>query len=286
MAKVSKSKFQEKLSEFMEVFVEKLQEDKQEMELFLKEEVFPNAPALTNFGKINPHQHPHPTLGTNVHQLHCGRCLRPTRVPIPLGMFNAIWACDCGVQTYAEEDEFIKCPSCSKIMTLKMRFKPGDPVYFDYLCKTCRDNKESQLAVTKSGGAIILCPECHTTGVLPKTDKKVIEFRKKNGLPETAEVRFMLQETQCPRCADTALHRVFTEEEQHRVILLDEDVEKGIHRVEPEEPVTKGGKRVSTKKSKKSAEVVGDPARDKDDREVQDPDEEVLFPHPGSKVYH
>lgn len=283
LSKNQKMQFAERFREFMsEVAEEKFQE----VETFLKKEIEPNAPGIMAFTKhLNFPEDLHPTHGLNGHPLVCGRCNRMTPVAIPLGKYNALWECSqCGVQTHGVEDDFLKCPQCESLMTRIKVHKPGSEISMDYNCKTCRENKKEQIEIAQKGGAIVLCPKCHTTGTLPATDKEVIKFRKDNNLPPNIEIRFLLVDTQCPRCADEAAARVFTELEQKRIFLHHDDLANGYFR-KADVTGPKGGKKSgATRKSNKSAKVVGVPEPETD--EVKAPKPEVLFPHPGTKAYH
>jgi hypothetical protein len=182
------------------------------------------------------------------------------------------------------EDEFIKCPHCKSLMTQEKVFLPEDPVNFDYNCKACRDTNEKHLAIATSGGAGVVCPACHTTGTLPATDKQVIKFRKENNIGPEVEVRFLLVETQCPRCADMQVERAFTESESNRVLLHEADLENGFHRKPVQGEKSKKEAKPNAKKSKKPVVVVGDPAPKED--EVPVAPKGVFFAHPGSKTFN
>lgn len=283
MAKYTKSEIKRKLDELKDVFEHLVEEQTEEISNFITKEIIPNAPGMAEFMKhINPIEHPHPKYGPNPHPLTCGRCGRSTPIVLPLGKINAVWSCKpCGTEQYNVEDEFIKCPSCKQLMTQEKVFGREDPVSFDYHCKVCRENEESQTQIATSGGALVVCPQCRTTGTLPSTDKQVIRFREEKGISATSEVRFLLSETQCPRCADMRVQRVFSLDESNRIFLHEADREEGFFKETSENVLTKGVKK-NVKKHEKPADLVGNPRRPKVN-EVSPSKKEVLFTHPGTK---
>ena len=285
MPKYTKSEVKRKLEELKEVFDQLVAEQSEEISNFINKEVIPHAPGMGEFMKNhNPIDNPHPKYGLNPHRLSCGRCGRGTPVALPMGSTNAIWSCKpCGLEMYNIEDDFIKCPHCNQIMTQERVFKPDDPISFDYHCKVCRENEEQQTKIATEGGAFIVCPKCSSSGTLPATDKQVIKFRKEKNIGDTEEVRFILSETQCPRCADMQVQRVFSDNESNRIFLHDADVEEGFHKEAAKDGLTKGVKK-NVKKHKKSADMVGSAGT----TEVKVPaaKKEVFIHHPGTKSFN
>lgn len=283
---ITKRKKKEMAETFREFYRDLAAEKLSEMTKFIDAEIVPNAPSVMQFIEgIKLPEDLHPRYGLNPHQLGCGRCHRPTQLAVPLCKSNALWQCpSCGVQMHGVEDEFLNCPHCKALMTRKAILKPDDPVHFDYHCKACRESKPAQIKIATTGGAMILCPECHTTGTLPATDKDVIAFRKEHNLGPEVEVRFLLEDTQCPRCADQAAERPFTELEEKRVFLHEDDRANGFFKKLAPVKTREAKSRGTGKKSSKPAPVVGPVEAGEDDFEPAVP--KVLFHHPGSKNFH
>lgn len=286
---VSKNKLNDFAERFKELFSEAAEEKLNEIRDFIENEVMPNSPGLAQFvGQLHYPGDEHPRYGINGHRLTCGRCKRGTPIAVPMGKFNALWNCpSCGISMHAVEDDFQKCPKCKSLMVREKVHKPDDSISMDYECKTCRANKEKQREVATTGGALVLCPTCHTVGTLPATDKQVIAFRKMKNIGPEVEVRFLLVDTQCPRCADEAVARTFTEAEQQRILLHSEDMEKGYAKAvsQPAVKKKKGGKKdAATKNTTKSSPMVGVDTFETD--EIPAPTTGVFHRHPGSKVFH
>lgn len=285
MAKYTKSEVKKKLEELKDVFNQLVEEQSEEISNFINKEIIPHAAGMSEFMKNhNPLDNPHPKYGHNPHPLSCGRCGRPTPVVLPMGRINAVWSCKpCGAEMYGIEDDFVKCPGCNQIMTQEKVFKPQEPISFDYRCKVCREHEESQVKIATEGGALIVCPRCSTSGTLPATDKQVMRFRSEKGIGNKSEVRFILSETQCPRCADMMVQRVFTENEANRILLHNADVEEGFYK----EAILDGSKtegKPNVKKHKKSVNVVGNTGTAK--VEVPSTKKEVFIHHPGTKSFN